>query len=402
MIVKYLLSFLLCFPYHLTMSKKQNLFIDAIFNQVCEVVSQSQIDRESFRLVFLLHDAGETKAMEPLMDLLDELSLEYSVVTLGAATSLLGSSRETRELDRELELADEQTIVIVGLQVRGLGQTKQAFRSKGARLLGYYDSFEPVWEGAPASEMLHYVDDVLVPSSLIRDTFLHLNPTLSVYVVGHPSLERWNRPVDEGSQEKIIESLGVQRDKTMILYAGGYGPGYDEAFRSFAKAVSPLEGCQVVVAIHPKMCGIFEREVMEQEMTDTSSWIIAPKSLMTEDLVRISDVIISHRSTVGIQAVFMGKAVIYLDVSGTVYKNLAISAGWVKQLTSPEEVRELLAQNFHLTHSVAHQPQALFREMGIPQNASRKILSQIARRARHRSFSPIQKDIPNVIEKLDK
>ena len=67
--------------------------------------------------------------------------------------------------------------------------------------------------------------------------------------------------------------------------------------------------------------------------------MIAPKGLPSSHLASISDVIITQNSTIGIQALFMKKPVVYFDRHSN-YKDIAIQTGAAYQADNPTDLNK--------------------------------------------------------------
>ena len=123
-------------------------------------------------------------------------------------------------------------------------------------------------------------------------------------VVGHPSLDAW---ISKGNSKLYDQSAEQKR----VLFVGGYGPGYREAFREFLLAMKQLPEFRTRISIHPKVRGELEHKLLKETKVTNVQILAAAHSTISEALQ--SEVIVSHQSSVGIQALFLGIPTIFLS-----------------------------------------------------------------------------------------
>lgn len=167
-------------------------------------------------VVFLLHDAGETLCLMPLIERLKEEGVSYQVVALSfAAHDLLYQTEHVLDLRTLLGLDDfpwrsgdmpsdeslyelAQTIetkVVVGGCMRPLPvRLFQACQHRGLYCIAYYDSFD-YSHGQAVADISHIPLRLWLPSDYIRDYLQETNPLASLKVVGQPTLSVWRQPV---------------------------------------------------------------------------------------------------------------------------------------------------------------------------------------------------------------
>jgi hypothetical protein len=118
-----------------------------------------------------------------------------------------------------------------------------------------------------------------------------------------------------------------------LTFAGQYGEGYEDVLDSFLGAVTPVlaaDTCLILVlSPHPRTGGEVEERALAA-MRDAEAGrasgdpgqpgpatagrvVMAAPDLSTMELATASDVIVTWTSTVGTQAAFMGKEVIYFS-----------------------------------------------------------------------------------------
>ena len=90
------------------------------------------------------------------------------------------------------------------------------------------------------------------------------------------------------------------------MFAGQYGDGYEDLFSAFAakahRLVQRHDSLFVVISPHPRTDGSLEGNLLQQY--GHNRLVMAAPNLGTDDLSTISDIVMTWRSTVGIQAAF--------------------------------------------------------------------------------------------------
>lgn len=354
-----------------------------------------EVSREA-KVLFLLFDAGETKALEPVMKELEATSFAFQVLAFGTAWELMKHSPHTinihqllgistdvdqRQWDRTraLETRDinklcsilSPDVVLSGAVSEIQRQVIVGLKQKGADIILFYDSFAPIQNFDFTPDLLKYSDIVLVPSKNVADSIQALSPNVKIDIVGQPIIEQWNEENERLDKEKVKQQLRLDSDEPLLVYVCGYGEGYQESFTSFVQAIRFVDHLNICIALHPKMDGQFEREILDNFDCNNILW--APPELETSHLVGLADLVITWRSTVGVQAAFLGKPVIYLDHPGSTYSSLAIEKGWAIQIFDSNELLKLLIE---FEKAVISSNQR-FEESGIPIQSKQLILKKL-------------------------
>lgn len=326
---------------------------------------------QSSPLLFVLYDAGETHALEPVWELLDWQKADYQILALATAKQLCaqhprclpctlspehGERLDDTTLHTLLDLARPRT-VLTGLVSVAQHQLASTWRKQGCRIIGYYDAFQRIQEASIAHTFLDLLHELYVPAQEIKR---ELGPqSCLVRVVGQPSLERWAALMRPPSA----------REHPQILCVGGYGEDYHLALPRMLAAVSEFPDCCFRIAVHPKVSGDYERDFLEQHGLSNVELVAADSS--TLEAACESELILCHRSTVGVQAAWLGIPVIYCDLPGASYSNLAIENGVVAQVKTYEALVSAIALGLKVGR---RPPMEFFQQLGIPLGASREIL----------------------------
>ncbi len=192
--------------------------------------------------------------------------------------------------------------------------------------------------------------------------------------MGNPSIEQWRAEIsnfDSFRQSTLRIRLFGNDTRPILFYGGAYGEDYEESFIMFAEACQHLRrDFNLILTLHPRVDGSFERKVI-QNMGLEDILVIA--NISTVHAVVLSDIVVVQRSTVGIQALFVDRPSIYLDVTNS-FKNVGIYAGISPQVTNVQSflkvVQEMTERKFML------KPELLSR-MGIPPNPVQRMLAVI-------------------------
>jgi hypothetical protein len=132
-------------------------------------------------------------------------------------------------------------------------------------------------------------------------------------LVGQPTLEAWRRTSLEVDVAEVRRRLGVDGDKRVLLFAGQYGAGYEETLASLLEAMGPIlsadSSLYLVLSHHPRTEGEVEREALARAGLHRAT--LAPEGVPTMELAVGAEVVLTWTSTVGVQAAFLGKPVVY-------------------------------------------------------------------------------------------
>lgn len=311
-------------------------------------------------ILFVLYDAGETLALQPVMECLDNAHVKYAAMVMGTSRELMRGRPHVVDLNKDCgvnAVVDQTTwpraralsdsdlskaancvspaLVVTGMVSKAQEQIAHAIARATVESVGYYDALTPLAAGTVAVEFLPELSELWVPTKPIADRIRQDYPRVLVQVVGQPTLENWAEKEKNLDEPAIRRQLGLNEKQKTILYAGGYGEDYEEAFTLFANAASKLTGYNLLVSLHPKADGSFERRILREQGAEGRVYVI-PKSISTLQAAAVSDLVVCQRSTVGMQALFMGRPVIYLDVKNSLYSDPAISNGWAPQFADVE------------------------------------------------------------------
>jgi hypothetical protein len=223
------------------------------------------------------------------------------------------SRRGASDPDPWLEalLADPPGLAVLGMVSTVQGMIARRLHQAGIPTRGFHDGFQPPGPESITAETAPSFEEVWVSSPRVREGYRALG--LETAVVGQPSLESWRRAADEVDLADVRRRQGARDGDRLLTFAGQYGPGYGEALASFLGAVretlSVDSSLVLVLSPHPRTDGAEEREALERAGIPRA--VMASEGLSTMELAAASEVVLTWTSTVGTQAAFMGKQVIY-------------------------------------------------------------------------------------------
>lgn len=306
---------------------------------------------------FYLQDAGETYAIFPV---LQKMKKPYELFVGGVAekiaiqekaphTSLkdLGIERVDRlwkrsdilsqeEVDRILTYMEKGDIFITGVAFSLQGQLLDGCRKRGVYTVAYWDNFDAMGEGSyfeTAHQIKEKAGHIFVPSLTVAED-LGLSRT-SGAVVGQPSLESWKKEINNAYKSRSFEKYRKHGSLPLVTFIGGYGKAYEQALAFFIEILEKNNfSGRLLVQPHPKSDGSVEKKMyrsIEMEVLE---------EVTTYEAVVMADLVVCHRSTVGMQALAMGKKVCYVMPPGQSYTNPIIRKGGATLIKSARDWKQ--------------------------------------------------------------
>lgn len=353
------------------------------------------------QVTFVLHDAGETKAMQPVMRELDRLRVPYGIIAQGTARKLLGndphvvpSPTEIRQGARInpawghyaqnlLNHALASGTVVTGVVSDFQKQWADYFLRLGRQVVGYYDGFSFPKGSSVVDAFSRSLSMLVTAGGDAARHFQQRYPGLSVTALGQPTLEAFSRPVSTAARAQLQRVLRVNPHQPTLLFVGGYGEGYEASFRLFVQAAqqSAKDGSNILVSLHPKADGQLEQRILQQ-LDGTGRIRIIPKAIPTDQALIASDVVLTHQSTMATQALFQRKPVFLVGKAAddSSRHNPLLETGLVRRFTKLDELQGRIKQHRHAWKSGQNpsgnpwlSPQALYARLNIPPDATHNI-----------------------------
>jgi len=360
-------------------------------------------------VAFVTYDAGETLALLPVAEELRASDTEVRWIPLTPwSADLLADHGEpflplpetatgSPHLEDRWGRADTgyweaeiaripPAVAVSGMVSTVQGDLASRLREQGLVTVGYHDGFQPPGGEAISVQVSESFEEIWVPTEAVREGFRGLG--LETAVVGQPSLESWRRAAEDVDPHAVRGRQGLEDGDRVLLFAGQYGPGYEETLLSFLETMKvPLAadpGLILVLSPHPRTEGSLEREalvemgwgsVTEPERPEGPASggaaegsaeaagdanpraVMLAEGLSTMEAAVIADAVLTRASTVGTQAAFMGKEVVYFTPPSTFQSDLvdqgtaaqadpstlgAILSRILERPRSPEVIRQAL------------------------------------------------------------
>ncbi|MES2273873.1 MAG: CDP-glycerol glycerophosphotransferase family protein [Chlamydiota bacterium] len=346
-------------------------------------------------VLFYLQDAGETLALLPVIQKLEQKGIDYHILSAGVAREIVlkagipAAKISTfqdfgimtivdRNWGRSERLSDEEMFrfkeeieakeVITGVAFAVQGQVLDVFSSKGLPAFAYWDNFNAEGENPyfkTAHEVETHASILLLPSHALKATFMDRKTE----VVGQPTLEEWASQMEAIDRSQIREKLEIELDQKVALFVGGYGDEYEDAFRLFLQGVDSLQNPSLLFLIqpHPKTGGKFEQELIAKENAQIR---LLKGELTTVEAVALSDLVIVHQSTVAFQALAAKKPVLHILPPTQKYESLPLQKGLAKRVSSVDKFARAIDQAIGMT------PEDFYELMQIPHH-SRELCVEI-------------------------
>jgi hypothetical protein len=286
---------------------------------------------EKVDFLFYVQDAGETNALVPVGESLQEKGYRVAFLAGGTAQSLLmgkeiiqGPDLSSRGqcLDKlflsDLRSRVEPKVVVTGVAYAAQGQVLDLYRDLPT--FAFWDNFNSNGENPyfrTARAVAAKAATLFLPSKAIENDFGG-----ATCVVGHPTLEIWRREIQAFEAGEAV------------LFIGGYGREYEEAFELFLACAEENPGIEYLVQIHPKSDGAFEKEALNKR-PGLSVRIL--EGLSTIEAVGRAGIVACHQSTVAFQALACGKRAIHVIPKHQAFDSLPIQKGLACKISSPEE-----------------------------------------------------------------
>ncbi|MBY0405851.1 MAG: hypothetical protein K2X66_18250 [Cyanobacteria bacterium] len=364
-------------------------------------------------MTFVLHDAGETKAMAPVMQSLDSLQVGYSILAEGTAKNLLAHNPHVLPLPQEISAlstsnpwaaraAQEQlnqglnaTCILTGLVSPFQKAWADFFRQQGKPVIGYYDGFDFQRLRNSADAFWGSLTAMITPSRDTAAFWQNRFPNIPVVPLGQPTLEVIPQAMAQTNVPALAAQLGVDLTKPTVLFVGGYGKGYAEAFSLYCDAIQlklknsvPGSRPNFLVSLHPKVNGVLESQIIQEKGLQSVLKII-PKTIETAQALAFTDGVVSQNSTMTVQSLFQGKQVVLVgdsgmdDTGGQDVFNPAQAYGLVNRYQSVEALSQRLQgfdssplplnPNRFQSGSLNLNTERLYAQLGIPKFSTQAI-----------------------------
>jgi hypothetical protein len=350
-------------------------------------------------VLFILYDLGETQAVKPLMNILQKNGTGYKILAFGKSSEAFPSDPNCIPLpisepdilkwDRTKKLPEsvlsflgtiQCKVAIAGMASCVQAQAVNLFKSKGAYTIAVYDNFDSPSTKDFISAFISYepkVHELWVPSKPVYDGFSKdFKPFWSqMYIMGQPALESWQHVFATTDRASIREELDINTETTCVLFVGGYDDTYEEALKVFLESTHLFQDkdVQFIISPHPKTSGELEKKLVDELPNDCN--ILIPTGYSTSELATIANLVVCHKSTVGILALYQGVPVVYVAKKSD-YSNFSIQEGNAIQVEKAHDLVDTISDILNPSKGTKKS----FESLGIPTNASKVMSERIMQR----------------------
>lgn len=347
------------------------------------------------QILFVTYDAGETNAFKPVFEVLNKQKIPYQIIALGSSANILKDNPNLlncslpalpASLERETGLRSETLNsltncvhpkkVVVSMAAESMADIASAFHESGAKVFAYYDNFEDIRTKDYVKPFLHAhpsIDIYLVPSSFTKKSLeAYFGPSFlpsHIVIVGQPSLESWQQVYKDTNTVSLKETTHLTTDLPILLFAGGYDPTYPDFFRLFVQGIMKSNTFGIVT-LHPKSDGSTERKIIEEEHAQDKVRVFGKEDPKTDQLSTLARIVLCHKSTVCMQALAMGKPIIYL-ANKKDYTNQAIEEGIALEVENLPEFLKAIDQ------SLSEKTPPSLEKLGIPQESTQTFVRAV-------------------------
>ena len=305
---------------------------------------------EKYDTIFILQDAGETNALLPVIEKYAQNNENFLVLTAGQATETLSQKislkNKTISFDqvgtlekidktwkRDEKISEESikkitaTIeakkVVSGVAFASPRPASTSLQNK-SKPFAYWDNInlegtDPYFQ--TAQNVAKIANHLLVPSRAFKNAYPFAD------VVGHPSYELWQQQLSGIQPLTVTAKLPFTLKSPVIVFLGGTGLEYDEAFKEFLTIAADLKGYTILIAAHPKFEGHVEKKELEKHSLSNIHVLEKAWNISSMEAIAIADHVICHKSTTGVNAAVSGKSVVYFIPPTQTYTNLLIERG---------------------------------------------------------------------------
>ncbi len=347
-------------------------------------------------VLFCTYDISDSASLKRIMAEFDQLNVTYKVLAFGKSVDVFHERPEFIKLDlpdvtwdREKKLGQEHLnlikktlkprMVIAGMASATQAQVLNLFKGDGAYTIAFYDNFDAPENKEYIQEFLKIIgpiDEYFLPSQTTLTGFQKMDATkqAKLSVLGQPALEDWEEIFAKTNRDELSFRLNVDKGDKVILFVGGYDDTYKEYCRLFVKAMKAFENnphIKIFVTYHPKTDGSLERGIIAEENA-TNIKVIDKNGPSTAEVATIANVLVCHKSSVGVQALYVGLPVVYVVKKGEL-NNFAIKQGLAGEVESEQDLVETLKRIL----TTANRNQAPVKGLGIPKEATENMVARV-------------------------
>jgi hypothetical protein len=328
--------------------------------------------------LIVAYDMGDLNGLAPVAERMDAKGYRIRLMGLGQAhKSLHGQNppayladlapgdalaREQRLAGlqvKEITAAYQPRIILTGMACAAQAQLINAF-DRNALPIAFYDNVE---DPRGKSYLRPFMEEIrlkapftfFLPSERTERLFrsylddLRAPPGIRLAVTGNPALAAWDRAFAGTDPHLLRAALAIPAGRKVLVFAGGYEPDYADSFRIFIQGIKGRPDLQALVVPHPKTDGLIEEAIIRSEAAGNVQ-LLKPADLSPRQaalctmpaLAMLADLVVCSQSSVGLQARYLGKPVLYVADPRS-YRNFLIEDGLAAIAHTPGEVAKVVA-----------------------------------------------------------
>lgn len=292
-------------------------------------------------ITFVLANAGQVKAMAPVMRSLESQGTDYCVLAEGTARKLLTGDPHLASIAE----AEDSDVLVTGLSDRFQQQWATGFAQLGRPVIGIYDDFRVNPMLRPLQGFLQSLTAVLTPSYAVAQALQAQGPNIPMLPLGQPALETIGQRMQTTNPAQLAQVLRLDLTRPTVLYLGDNASTHDEALGLLAATARQTPSVQYVISLHPASDGQHEQQTLRIHGWP-SNIQITPKTLDSASLLALPGPVLAHQSNLGLMAQILGKPVVYLGTLGNPFQESPnVTAGFAQRGNTPSDVLQLLAQS---------------------------------------------------------
>jgi hypothetical protein len=379
--------------------KKQFLWLSLTIHTVLGVTSLWAQNQVRCPIVFALYDVADMNALKVVADTLETRGKKVCFFALGQANVQLKDDPRvvfhdvgaggadawprdkllSQDTLKHLQDALQPKVIVTGMASAAQNQLL-AFAPDNA--FAFYDNFDPIKGKEYVQAFLSQSQSsgvkptaYWVASEKTAKSFHEEARTcdVPVKVVGQPVLEEWATLFKETDRAAFKQALGIEEDRRVILFAGGYDESYEAYFRLFLETVVPLIEelkLEVLITYHPKPKGALEKKLVGALHNPHVRVIDSPPAgIATNKLATLASVFMCHKSSLGPQAISQGLPMIYVADPET-YKNFVIEEKLAYISNDKKMLSRLIKELLQQDNPVSLKP------LGMPEKPASQLMTQ--------------------------
>lgn len=330
---------------------------------------------------FVLKDAGETRALQPVMAKLDRQQVNYAILSPEGSTAKTLTTNNPHNVNNhdsyQVNQALNAPIAVTGVVSNFQNNMANWFKVQHKTVVGFYDGFSVFPSNmAQVQSFQKLLDTLIVPSKPIARLFEAIFSN-KVIALGHSTLEKTAKVLAPEKIAALQEQLNLDPTKSTLLFVGSYGETYADNFALFCQMAPQLKArYNLLISLHPSQNGRYEQDQLTKYGLANDVRIL-PKTVTTQHVLPLAQGILApYPSTLATQALFQQKTVFLLKAGSspqTLY-DPSLTAPNTTIISSPENCQSIVENELSKT---IPDPAFLYRQFEIPQQATQSITNYL-------------------------